>query len=321
MWGRTVEPMNTPLYNSFSRHLRERFGCRVHRVALDAGFACPNRDGTKGRGGCLYCDADGSRADYVEPSRSIREQMELGMERMARRFGARRFIAYFQAFTNTYAPVQKLRALYEQALFDPDRIVGLSVGTRPDCLTAPVLDLLEEFHARTYLWVELGLESANQATLDAHNRADSVERFIEAACAARRRGLRVAAHVIAGFPTDGPEDFLHAARLINECGVSGVKLHNLFISRRAPLARLFEKRPFALLTREQYIGLVCDFLAVLDPQVLIHRLMGEARPGDLIGPAWCLDKAGFLGALEGEMRRRGIVQGINFEKAENGVRR
>lgn len=301
--------MSQPRYNSFNVHLRQRFGGRVHRVAIDAGFGCPNRDGTKARGGCLYCDADGSRAGYVEPALTIRRQLEDGMKRMQRRFAAGKFIAYFQAFSNTYAPVPKLRALYDQALFDPGRIVGLSIGTRPDCVTPEVLDLLEEYNERTYLWVEYGLESANQKTLDAQNRADTIEQWAAVVRESRRRGLRVAAHVIAGLPGDSHDDLMRAADLMNECGVCGVKIHNLYISRRAPLARLYEARPFPLLSREDYIALVCDFLARLHPEILIHRLMGEASRADLIAPDWCLDKTAFLRALDAELDRRNIRQG------------
>jgi hypothetical protein len=332
-------------YNTFSAHLRDTFGCRVQRVAVDAGFTCPNRDGTVGVGGCIYCDEAGSRAAYVEPELPIREQVRRGIEHLRRRYKADKFLVYFQPYTNTYAPVERLRALYDEAIAHPD-VVGLMIGTRADCVGGigcqpvpsgahvtetscqpilppasnlsplttqptgcqPILQLLEEYHRRTYLWVELGLQSANDQTLKWIGRGHDVATFERSAREAKARGLRLCAHLIVGLPTDRREDHLAAADLLNRLGFDGVKIHSLYVSRNARLGAMFEREPFDLMTRRQYVERVCDFLERLDPRIVIHRLASDADAQTLLAPAWCLDKRGVLADIEAELERRGSRQ-------------
>ena len=295
-------------YNNLSAHLREVFGCRVQRVAVDAGFTCPNRDGTLGVGGCLYCDEAGSRAAYVEPRFSIREQVRRGIEQMRRRYKAEKFLVYFQPYTNTHAPVERLRALYDEALDHPD-VAGLMIGSRADCLGGEVLDLLEEYHRRTYLWLELGLQSASDKTLNWIGRGRDVATFERGARQAKARGLRLCAHLIIGLPTDRREDHLAAAELLNRLGFDGLKIHCLYVSRDAPLGAAFEREPFPLMTRRQYVARVCDVLERLDPRIVIHRLTSDADRRALIAPAWCLDKRGVVADIEAELERRDSRQG------------
>lgn len=300
-------------YNAFSRHLREVFGCRVHRVSVDAGFTCPVRDGTKGRGGCLYCDEAGSRAGYCDPELPIPEQVRQGIEVARRRFKAQKFIVYFQPYTNTYAEVEKLRQFYDEALQSDEDIIGLAIGTRPDCVPEEVLNLLAEYNQRYYLWVEYGLQSARNETLQRINRGHSVEDFIDAVERTHRRGIRVCAHVILGLPGESPEDMLASAELLNRLGVEGVKIHSLYVSRGAPIARLYEEGKITLLSQEEYIQIVCDYLERLSPEILIHRLVGEARAGDLIAPEWSRHKTRVLQLITEELRRRGTRQGSKCE--------
>jgi len=298
-------------YRRFSAHLRTVFGCRVQRVAVDAGMTCPNRDGTLGTGGCLYCDEAGSRAAYVAPEQPVREQVARGVERMRRRYRAAKFLVYFQPYTNTYGPVERLRALYDEALEHPD-VAGLIVGTRADCLGPGVLDLLEAYHRRTYLWLELGLQSANPATLAWIGRGHGLEAFVEGARAARQRGLRVCAHLILGLPTDQPEDDRRAVELLNGLGVDGVKLHALYVTRDSRLGALYEAAPFWLLAREEYVERAADVLERLDPRVVVHRLTSDADAERLLAPRWVLEKRAVVEEIEAALERRGTRQGSRF---------
>jgi len=296
-------------YNAFSRHLKERFGCRVHRVAVDAGFTCPVRDGTKGTEGCLYCDEAGSRASYCEPDLPIADQVRQGIQKIQRRFKARKFIAYFQPYTNTYAPVEKLRSLYDEALDADERVIGLAVGTRPDCVSNEVLDLLAEYNRHTYLWVEYGLQSAHNRTLEFINRGHTVEDFIDAVQRSHERSLRICAHVIIGLPSESNDDMLDSALLLSRLKVEGIKIHSLYITRNAPIARLSNEGKIDLLSMDEYIQVVCDFLERLAPEILIHRLVGEAGRKELLAPEWTRQKTRIIQLITQELARRGTQQG------------
>jgi hypothetical protein len=295
-------------YNKFSAHLRGVFGCRVHRVAVDGGFTCPNRDGTAGVGGCIYCDEAGSRAAYVAPARPIREQVRRGIERMRRRFKAQKFLVYFQPYSNTYGPVEQLRALYDEALDHPD-VVGLMVGTRADCLGPGVLDLLAEYHRRTYFWLELGLQSVRPGTLEWIGRGHDPRTFLHAAREAKARGLRVCAHLILGLPTDKPADYLMAVDMLNWLAMDGLKLHCLYVTENSRLGKLFGVRPFPLPTFHEYVQWVCDILERLHPRVAIERLTSDVDASNLVGPFWLIDKRAVIEEIEAELARRGTRQG------------
>ena len=275
-------------YRSFSTHLRARFGERVQRVVLAGGFTCPNRDGTRGRGGCTFCSAPSMKAPHVE-AEDVRTQLAEGIQRMARRYGARRFLAYFNDFSATYAPVSRLRALYEAALSDP-RVCGLALGTRPDCLPEPVLDLLSELNERTYLWVELGLQSASDATLSRINRGHGVDEFVEAAENLISRGIPVCAHVILGLPGEGPEEYRATARLFSRLPLAGVKIHNLHVLRYSALERQYRQGLVTVPDRETYVRDVLDFLEHIPASVVVHRLVADAPDRYLVAPSWMREK-------------------------------
>jgi hypothetical protein len=295
-------------WNSFGAWLKDHFGERVHRACIDAGFTCPNRDGSKAFGGCTFCDAVGSAAGHVESALAIRRQVGEQIASGAARHGARKFIAYFQAFTNTYAPVGRLREVYDAALEDP-RIVALSVATRSDCVTDGACGLIASYRGRCMPWLEVGLQTVNQATLDRVNRAERVEDFAAACDTARRHGLPVVAHLMLGLPGDSREDSLRAVEHINECGVWGVKIHNLYIDSSAPMAEEWRAGRVEVPAEGEYVSFVCDALERLSPGVLVHRLCASAPKERHLAPAWALNKTAVLDAIRREFARRATRQG------------
>jgi len=299
-------------WNSFNRHLRRRFGGRVHRIGLDAGFTCPNRDGTRGRGGCTFCDAQGSRATYQDPTLSIADQMRRGMEWAERRFGAHKFIAYFQAYTNTYAPLEQLRTAWDEALLN-ERVVGLAVGTRPDAITPPVIDLLLEYAKTRMTWVELGFLSENQAVLDACNRGEEAAAFVRAAELFHSAGLPVCAHVVFGLPGEPLENTVASVALMNRLGIEGIKLHNLYVVSDAPIARAWRRGEVVVPDREAYVAAVCDFLERLNPDCLVHRLAADAPRDRFLAPDWMTDKNAVVQAIRDEFSRRDTRQGSRYK--------
>jgi radical SAM protein (TIGR01212 family) len=298
-------------YRDLNSFLKERFGQRVQKITLDAGLTCPNRDGRVGAGGCLYCNARGSGTGAWGRGESIPAQLEAGMARLARRYGAARFIAYFQSFSNTYAPVAQLRELYDAALAPP-QVVGLAIGTRPDCLEDDVLDLLAGYGRDRLVWLELGLQSAHDATLARLNRGHDVACFTEATARAAARGLPVVAHVILGLPGEGPEEMAATADYLARLPVHGVKIHLLYVIKDSGLAGRYGAGEYVCLSEDQYVGAVVDFIERLPPHLVIHRLTGDPHPEELVAPAWCLDKARVLRRIREEFARRGTRQGSRW---------
>jgi radical SAM protein (TIGR01212 family) len=305
-------------YRDLNSYLRERFGARVQKVTLDAGLTCPNREGRVGVGGCLYCNARGSGTGAWAQGRSITAQLEEGMARLGRRYGASRFIAYFQSFCNTYAPVDTLRSLYQEALAFPE-VVGLSIGTRPDCLSSEILDLLADLARERLLWLELGLQSAHDDTLKRINRGHDVACFTQAVEAASARDLEVVAHVILGLPGEGPEEMAATARYLGGLPLQGVKIHLLYVVRGSGLEGLYRAGSYRPLEAKGYVGLVADFLELLPPHLVIHRLTGDPHREELVAPTWCLDKSGVLRDIREEFSRRGSRQGSAREPGAGGV--
>jgi len=299
--------MNDKRYNPFSEALKVQFGCRVHRISVDAGFSCPNRDGTVGVGGCIFCSDSGSGSYGIAREMSIAGQLEHGKEVMTRKYKAKRFIAYFQPYSNTYAPTDQLRRIYDEALSVPD-VVGLIVGTRPDCLPPEILDLIEEYHRKTYFWLELGMQSPYDRTLESIRRGHDSATFMEAARTVKALGLRLCVHLILGLPGESREEMLATPAILNDFRVDGVKIHLLHVNRGTELAGMYERGEVRLLERDEYVGLVCDFLERLDPRISIHRLTGDGGR-DLIAPLWSTAKFEVLNAIDNELERRGTRQG------------
>ncbi len=300
--------MNEKRYNVFSTHLKKRFGGRVHKISVDAGFSCPNRGGTREQPGCLFCDPDGSGAVGIDRGFPVAEQIEKGKEVMARKYKARHFMAYFQPFSNTNGPPERLRALYDEAL-RVEGVVGIAVGTRPDCLPAPVLDLLAEYHRRTYFWLELGLQSIHDTTLDFLRRGHDYAAFLEAFRGARERGLRVCVHVILGLPGESREQMLETAAEMARLRVDGIKIHLLHVLRGTPLGDMYEQGRIPILVQADYVALAADFIEHLHPRTLIQRLTGDGPRQMLLAPLWSLNKWEVLNAIDDELERRGARQG------------
>ncbi len=299
-------------YRAFSDHLKELFGEKVYRVTLDAGFTCPNRDGLLTYGGCTFCDERGSGPRAYDATVAIREQLQQGMEAMRRRYKAQKFIAYFQAFTNTYAPPEVLDKIYSQVT-DHEDVVGISVGTRPDCVPEPVLDVLEKYAERFYFWVEYGIQSAHFKTLKMINRAHGLSHFIDAVLRTKKRkGIRICIHVILGLPGESREEMMETAKIIAALGLDGIKIHLLHILKGTAMAKQYARGELRVLELEEYVDLVCEFLEYLPPQMLIHRLTGEGPRDIHIAPDWALDKARVLARIDQELERRQTYQGAKY---------
>lgn len=298
----------TKRYNTFSAELKRVFGCRVHRISVDAGFSCPNRDGTLGTDGCIYCGGRGSGAHGILQGASISEQIEAGKEVMTRKYKAKRFLAYFQAYSNTYAPAETLRHFYDEALAMSD-VAGLIVGTRPDCLPPETVALLAEYARNTYFWLELGLQSPLDRTLEYLGRGHDFAAFENAVRSCKREGIRICAHVILGLPGESRKEMLETAEVLNRLGIDGVKIHLLHVMKDTPLAERYDRGEVRMLDRDEYVGLVCDFLEQLRPEVSIQRLTGDGGHDHLVAPLWSLRKFEILNAIDYELERRDSRQG------------
>ncbi|MDP3182754.1 MAG: TIGR01212 family radical SAM protein [Desulfobaccales bacterium] len=305
-------------YLDLNSYLRRRFGERVQKITLDAGLTCPNRDGRVGLGGCLYCNIRGSGTGAWALGLGITAQCQEGLSRLKQRYGARKFIGYFQSFSNTYAPLELLKDLYQEALAFPE-VVGLSIGTRPDCLADEVLDLLAGYARRYLVWLELGLQSAHDDTLKRLNRGHDVACFGEAAGRAAARGLEVIAHVILGLPGEGPEEMAATATYLAGLPLQGVKIHLLYVIRGSGLAVLYQDGEYQCLQEADYVRQVVDFIELLPPRMVIHRLTGDPHPQELLAPDWCLNKSRVLRLIKEEFARRGTRQGSRWEGGEKVV--
>lgn len=295
------------LYRTYRDYLIGLFGERVQKVMIDAGFTCPNRDGAKATGGCTFCDDDGSGASIIPRTLPVKEQLLRGIA-MAKKNNVAKFIAYFQSFTNTYAPVETLSRLYRDALDHPE-VVGLAVGTRPDCVSEAVLDLLTEINQTKKVWLELGLQSAHNRTLEFINRAHTVEEFTDAVERTQERSIPVSAHMILGLPFETPEMMMETARLIVSLKTHAIKIHYLYLEEGTAMTQQYRKGLFRVMEKETYLKLVCDILEILPPEMVVERLTGDPNPEKLVAPSWALEKAAILQAIEQELTRRGTRQG------------
>ena len=304
--------MTTKRYTTFTEELRQLFGCRVQRVSLDAGFSCPNRDGSLGTGGCTFCGDRGAAAVGVPTELPLQMQLQKSKEYLVKKFRAEKFLAYFQAYSNTYAAADDLRLLYETALADKD-IVGLIIGTRPDCLPDNVLDLLSELNQRTYLWLELGMQTMHDQTLQAINRGHDHACFIEAVKRCKQKGLRICVHLILGLPGESRDQMLASVEELNRLGVDGVKLHHLHVLKGSLLEEQYRAGKLPLMDRDAYVTLLVDALELLDPKIVIHRLMGDGRT-ELIAPDWSRRKLEVLNQIDAELAKRNSRQGCRLSE-------
>ena len=308
----------TALYYSLKEYFKDRYGVRVQKVTVALPLTCPNRDGIKAWGGCTFC-SEGSKPSMISADVPLRDQIREGIERAKRKYGDDiLFFVYFQSYTNTYADLEYLRKAYSTAL-EFEGVVGLAVGTRPDCVPESVLDLLEDFAQKGLeVWVELGLQSANFETLKRINRAHGVSDFIDAVLRTKRRSLKVCAHVIIGLPGETREDVVETAKLIASLPVDGVKIHPLHIIEGTVMANQYRRGEIKVLSLEEYANLCADFIEILPEEVVIQRITGEVDEGRLIAPEYCSPryKNKVLQAVERVLRDRGTYQGYN-KKALN----
>jgi hypothetical protein len=297
-------------YNFFGDYLWNTYGTRVLKLPIDAGFTCPNRDGTTGDSGCVFCSEEGSASPTARGRSDVREQMGNARRSFRRSEAETRYIPYFQAFTNTYAPVERLRELYDTALADED-VMGLMIGTRPDCLGDEVLDLIASYARPGFeLWLEVGMQTMHERSLAFLRRGHSHEATRDALLRAARRGIAVCAHIILGIPGESWEDMMATAVELSALPVRGVKIHHLHVIAGTELERLYRTTDFRLPSLGEYISIVCDFLERLRPDILIHRLLGDRAPATLVAPAWGLHKGTVLGAIDEEFARRVTRQGF-----------
>ena len=305
-------------YRDFNIYLRDIFGERVQKISLDAGLGCPNRDGAISEGGCIYCNDLGSGTGaMIRHQLSIDEQVAKGRRFAEKRYGAKKFIAYFQSFTNTYAPLEKLKSLYDQALRHPG-MVGLSVGTRPDCVDEKVLRLLSSYSKDYKVWIELGLQSAHDSTLSMINRGHDAACFERSVIMADDKDLEVCTHVILGLPGETRDMMLDTARFLSGLPLKGVKIHLLYVVRGTSLETLYKNGVFQCLEREAYLDLVVDFLELLPPDMVIHRLTGDPVNEELVAPLWALNKSENLNLIRRKLERRDTWQGKNYRTSTAG---
>ncbi len=293
---------------TFGQVMMRRYGERVHKIALDAGFTCPNRDDSIGRGGCTFCNNVSFSPNGRQPV-SIARQIAAGRAVVARRTGARHVLAYFQAYTNTYAGISRLRALYDEALAQPG-VIGMSVGTRPDCVSDEVLDLLQSYRDAGFeVWLELGLQSSFDATLRRVNRGHGYSEYRAAVHAARSRGMPVCTHLILGLPGENAAHNRTTLARVLDQGVDGLKLHPLHVVKGTQLANDWRRGEYRPLAEDEYIELAADLIEMTPVDVIFHRVTGTAAPGILLAPSWCGHKWRVLNGIEATLRRRGSSQG------------
>lgn len=295
-------------YYTWNRHLRDHFGFKVMKIALDAGFDCPNRDGTVAHGGCTFCSVAGSGDFAGNRVDSIPKQFHNIKEKMHRKWKDAKYMAYFQAYTNTHAPLLVIKEKFEAAL-EQENVIGLSIATRPDCLPDDVVDYLAELNERTYLWVELGLQTVHERTALLVNRAHDFEAYIEGVTKLRKRGIRVCTHIINGLPLEDRDMMMETAREVAKLDVQGIKIHLLHLLKGTPMVKQYEKGMVEFLEKQEYINLVADQLEVLPPDMVVQRITGDGPIDLMIGPMWSANKWEVLNGIDAELERRSSWQG------------
>ena len=303
---------NDKRYHSLNYYLKNKYGHKVYRLSLDGGMTCPNRDGRLGTGGCIFCSAGGSGDFAGSCQLSITEQLDSQIKKLQKKADCESYIAYFQAFSNTYAPVPYLKICYDQALEHP-KVSILSIATRPDCLDNDVLDLLEECNKEKPVWVELGLQTIHPHSAEFIRRGFDLSVFEEALANLRARNIEVIVHVILGLPTETREDMLNTIKYLSTKDIQGIKLHLLHVLKGTDLATLYADCPFSLFTLDEYADLICDCIELLPPHMVIHRLTGDGAKKDLIAPMWSGDKKRVLNTMNQRFIQRDTYQGRLFK--------
>ncbi|MCD5120028.1 TIGR01212 family radical SAM protein [Enterococcus faecalis] len=297
-------------YHTWNYALRQQFGEKIFKVPIDGGFDCPNRDGTVAKGGCTFCSVSGSGGMIVAPSDPLPLQFQKEIQLMHQKWPTvDQYIVYFQNFTNTHAPVDVIRHRFEQVVNEKG-VVGLSIGTRPDCLPDEVVNYLAELNERFYLWVELGLQTTFEETSTAINRAHDYQTYLDGVAKLRKHGIRVCTHLINGLPGETPAMMReNVRRTIQDSDIQGIKLHLLHLMTNTKMMRDYNEGHLQLMSKEAYVSVICDQLEMIPPEIVIHRLTGDAPFETIIGPMWSLKKWEVLNAIDAEMKRRNSYQG------------
>lgn len=296
-------------YRDLNTFLRKYFGERVQKISIDAGFTCPNRDGTISRGGCIYCNPKGSGTGVFSEGISVRSQLEAGKKRLGKRYKAKKFLAYFQSYTNTYGDYRTLEKIYDEAL-SVDGVCGLSIGTRPDCIDEKKIGLFENYAEKgSLVWIEYGLQSIHDKTLVKINRGHDFKCFEKAWKLTRNRGIYTCVHVILGLPGETRADMIETARVLSDMGVEGVKLHLLYVVKGTLLEKAFIKKNFRCLTQKEYVEIAADFIENISGGMVVHRVTGDPHIDELVAPFWSLRKDETLTMINKQLESRGTRQG------------
>ena len=288
--------------------LKEKFNEKIYKVSLDGGFTCPNRDGKVSRGGCIFCSENGSGDFTATKLKSIHAQIEEQIDLVSKKYKGDKYIAYFQNFTNTYAEVSYLRKIYEEAL-SHEKIVGLAIATRPDCLEDDVLELLAELNKKTFLWVELGLQTLNDDVAKYFNRAYETEIYKEASEKLNRLNIKFVTHIIIGLPKEEEDDYLKTTIFAQNCGTWGIKLHLMYVVKNTPLEKLYLNGDLKVNTKEEYVEKVINVLENISSEIVVHRLTGDGDRETLVAPLWSIKKIDVLNSIHKELKRRNTYQG------------
>ena len=296
-------------YHTLDYYYKNRFGQKVFKVSLNAGFSCPNIDGTVGYGGCIYCSKTGSGEFAGNIEDSLEDQFINIRDMMHNKWKDAKYIGYFQARTNTYAPVEELKKRYEKIL-SMDNVIGLNIATRPDSISDECLDYLEELNKKTYLTIELGLQTIKEETSKLINRCHTLDCFTNMVKEIRKRNIDVVVHIINGLPYETKEDMLNTIKYLNKQDIQGIKIHMLSITKDTPIEKMYKEQKFHILTKEEYIDIVVDQLELLRPEIVIHRITGDPKLDELIEPSWLIKKFTVLNDIDKEMVKRNTYQGI-----------
>jgi len=312
---------NQKRYTDYNAYLRGLFGERVQKISVDAGLTCPNRDGRLSRRGCIYCNAKGSGTGAFARGLSIKEQIEAGKLPAMKKYKARKFLAYFQSYTNTYAPVDHLQSIFDEAL-GCEGVVGMAVGTRPDCVDEEKIDLLSAYTDNYLIWVEYGLQSVHDATLDLINRGHGLAAFEQAMGMTRGRGINTCAHIILGLPGEDRAMMLDAARVLGQMGVNGVKIHLLYVIRGTALEGMYQRGGYTPLAQQEYVDLVCDLIERLPEEMIIQRITGDPHANELVAPAWAGRYRETFNMIQQTLADRDCRQGKYniFDSAGTGIK-
>jgi len=298
-------------YLSFGDYLKNLFGEKVYKVTLDAGFSCPNRDGSLSHAGCIFCDDTGSFSRLYSNAMPVKEQLAVGMEKIRKKYHANKFLAYFQAYTNTYKPVDELKKIYDEVFID--NVVGMSVGTRPDCVDEEKLDLISSYNINNrFIQVEYGIQSVHNRTLKLINRGHDFECFQKACQLSKERNLKICAHVILGLPNETHDDMTETAKTLAKMDIDGIKIHMLAVMEGTKIHEMYKNGEINLMSEEDYVSTVCDFLEYLPKKTVIQRLAGNGKREFRIQPKWLGKKLELVGKIEKEFEKRGTRQGSKY---------